>query len=99
MSNPPDQGNEAETLHRFSSPSEHPGRKHVLKLVDRFSVHGPNGLHEFLVTEIAGPSLQQILDEPYTPFGTLPPPYLKRLTRELLLGLDYLRTCGVVHGG
>lgn len=103
MAAPKNSGNEGAVLSRLSRQSNHPGRKHVLHLHDRFSIQGPNGLHEVLVTDVAGSNLKNIVEHCFDMTARyadrLPLPHLKRLISELLLALDYLRLCDVVHGG
>ncbi|KAK5164960.1 uncharacterized protein LTR77_009625 [Saxophila tyrrhenica] len=53
--------NELDMLRRLAElQTNHPGKKHIRTLVDHFSIHGPNGEHICLVTEVAGPSLRDV---------------------------------------
>ncbi|KAG5634409.1 hypothetical protein H0H81_002082, partial [Sphagnurus paluster] len=76
-----------------SDASEHPGKQHVLRLLDHFEIKGPNGTHQVLVTDVLVPleSLQDMSLKD-TSFDW------KRACYESLLGLSYLAHKGIVHG-
>jgi hypothetical protein len=81
---------EVEIVQRLSSGISYHGRKYVLQLVDNFQIHGPNGTHDALLTDILVP-MQYLL-------------YLrifdaKRTSYESILALAYLNQCGIIHGG
>ena len=65
----PEVNHEAATLESLSSPAKnlHRGQKHVLQLLDHFQIHGPNGIHDALVTDVLVP-MQYLRD-----FGMLDP--------------------------
>ncbi|KAF8062319.1 kinase-like domain-containing protein [Lyophyllum atratum] len=77
-----------ETLSLVTDASD-PGQKHVLQLLDRFQIHGPNGTHEVLITDILV-SCRTLRD--------LEALDAKRASYHALLGLDYLTRHGVIHG-
>jgi len=81
---------EAEIFQRLSAGTSHRGRKHVLQLLDNFQIHGPNGTHEALVTDILVP-IQYLRD--LRIFDA------KRTSYECILALAYLNQCGIIHGG
>ncbi|KAI9813527.1 MAG: hypothetical protein M1826_002496 [Phylliscum demangeonii] len=96
----PNKGMERAVLRHLSRASKHPGRNHVLRLIDHFSIRTVNGEHEVIVTSVLGPTLRQIAGfccDERTRASGLPPSVMKRVTRELLLALDFLKTMGVVH--
>ncbi|KAI9813963.1 MAG: hypothetical protein M1826_002341 [Phylliscum demangeonii] len=96
----PNKGQERLILAYLSRPSKHPGQKYVLRLIDHFSIRTVNGVHEVIVTPVLGPSLHEIAEfcwDESTRSAGLPPSVMKRLARELLLALDYLKSSGVVH--
>ena len=66
------------------------GQAHVLELLDSFEVHGPNGAHDVLVTDVLIPA---------TVIRNLKFMHPKRTAYHILLGLAYLHQEGVVHGG
>lgn len=75
---------------------DHPGRKFVVSLYDSFEHHGPNGVHVCMVFEVLGENLLSLVKR-YSHKG-VPPQLVKQITKQVLLGLDYLhRKCGIVH--
>ncbi|KAF8868150.1 kinase-like domain-containing protein [Mucidula mucida] len=70
----------------------HPGREHVVQLLDHFQIHGPNGTHDVVVTEVLCPLLSMK--------GL---PIFERMKRafcqQTILGVAYLHSRGVAHGG
>jgi serine/threonine-protein kinase SRPK3 len=74
----------------------HPGRKHVVSLLDSFEHKGPNGVHVCMVFEVLGENLLGLIKR-WNHRG-IPTPLVKQITKQVLLGLDYLhRECGIVH--
>lgn len=82
-------------LHLCDDKSKHPGRRHVMPLLDHFIHDGPNGSHLCLVFPVMWSDLGSMTDEdePY------PPDYLLALSKQILLGLDFLHTRDIIHGG
>lgn len=76
---------------------KHPGKDRVRKVLDSFSVTGPNGRHECLLYRPLGMNLTQLLKLlPQHKFST----ELAQSTVQLLLiALDYLHQCHIVHTG
>jgi serine/threonine-protein kinase SRPK3 len=75
---------------------EHPGRKHVVSLLDSFNHKGPNGVHVCMVFEVLGENLLGLIKR-WNHRG-IPMPLVKQITKQVLLGLDYLhRECGIIH--
>ena len=75
---------------------KHPGRKHVVSLLDSFEHHGPNGQHVCMVFEVLGENLLGLIKR-WNHRG-IPQPLVKQITKQVLLGLDYLhRECGIIH--
>lgn len=78
--------------------SAHEGRNYVSSLLGHFQLTGPNGDHVCFVFDVLGHHLnfQAIKYEG----GRLPVKAVKTITRQLLLGLDFLhRECGIIHTG
>ncbi|UKZ47857.1 hypothetical protein TrVGV298_002090 [Trichoderma virens] len=74
----------------------HPGRKHVVSLLDSFEHKGPNGTHMCMVFEVLGENLLGLIKR-WNHRG-IPMPLVKQITKQVLLGLDYLhRECGIIH--
>lgn len=75
---------------------DHPGKKHVVSLLDSFDHKGPNGLHVCMVFEVLGENLLGLIKR-WNHRG-IPMPLVKQITKQVLLGLDYLhRECGIIH--
>ena len=74
----------------------HPGRRHVVSLLDSFTHKGPNGNHVCMVFEVLGENLLGLIKR-WNHRG-IPIPLVKQITKQVLLGLDYLhRECGIIH--
>ncbi|KND91605.1 Protein kinase dsk1 [Tolypocladium ophioglossoides CBS 100239] len=75
---------------------DHPGRKHVVSLLDSFEHNGPHGTHVCMVFEVLGENLLGLIKR-WNHRG-IPMPLVKQITKQVLLGLDYLhRECGIIH--
>lgn len=75
---------------------DHPGRQHVVSLLDSFNHRGPNGMHVCMVFEVLGENLLGLIKR-WNHRG-IPVPLVKQITKQVLLGLDYLhRECGIIH--
>ncbi|KAK9316383.1 kinase-like domain-containing protein [Lipomyces starkeyi] len=79
-----------------SANPSHPGRAHVVSLLDSFEHVGPNGTHVCMVFEVLGENLLGLIRRFHhrgVPIGLV-----KQITKQVLLGLDYLhRECGIIH--
>jgi serine/threonine-protein kinase SRPK3 len=74
----------------------HPGRQHIVSLLDHFEHSGPNGVHVCLVFEALGESVLSTIKR--YQYRGLPVHIVKQIAKQVLLGLDYLhRECGVIH--
>ncbi|CCD27294.1 serine/threonine protein kinase SKY1 NDAI_0K01030 [Naumovozyma dairenensis CBS 421] len=72
------------------------GSRHILKLLDNFMHAGPNGNHVVMVFEVLGENLLALIKK-YEHRG-IPLIYVKQISKQLLLGLDYMhRKCGIIH--
>ncbi|CAI4050118.1 hypothetical protein SUVZ_13G3480 [Saccharomyces uvarum] len=72
------------------------GVNHILKLLDHFNHKGPNGIHVVMVFEVLGENLLALIKK-YEHRG-IPLIYVKQISKQLLLGLDYMhRRCGIIH--
>jgi len=76
---------------------DHPGRNFILSLLDEFSITGPNGRHQCIVTEVVGRSLARAKES--TKNETLPLKIARDITSQLALGLAYIHSRGILHGG
>ena len=74
----------------------HAGKKHVVSLLDSFEHKGPNGTHVCMVFEVLGENLLGLIKR-WNHRG-IPMALVKQITKQVLLGLDYLhRECGIIH--
>jgi serine/threonine-protein kinase SRPK3 len=74
------------------------GQEFLMEFFDDFKVEGPNGIHQCIVTEVLGPSIGTDVDEIYDE-EWYPIEIAKMLVTQVIRGVAYLHTCGVVHGG
>lgn len=75
---------------------DHPGRSHVVSLLDHFRHRGPNGTHVCMVFEVLGENLLGLIKR-YQHLG-VPAYIVKQIAKQVLLALDYMhRECGVIH--
>jgi serine/threonine-protein kinase SRPK3 len=88
---------EIQLLQRVTTSSEsHPGRSHVVGLVDDFRHNGPNGSHVCMVFEVLGENLLGLIKR-YQHRG-VPTHIVRQIAKQILLGLDYLHTeCRIIH--
>lgn len=77
--------------------ADHPGRAHVATLIDSFSITGPNGHHQTIVTEAAAFSVA--ISKELSTTWMFPLPVARAVAAQVLQGLSYVHLCGVVHGG
>ena len=69
--------------------------KHVVHLLDHFYHRGPNGKHVCMVFETLGCSLLDLIKR--TNYRGLPLPIVKRIARQVLVGLDYMHSLQIIH--
>lgn len=84
-------------LLRLSDPSddEHPGKKHVMTLLDHFDHVAFNGTHLCLVLPVMMSDGEMITmrRKPHQA------DYVRAISEQILLGLDFLHGLGIIHGG
>lgn len=74
----------------------HMGARYTLNLLDNFVHSGPNGKHVVMTFEVLGENLLALIKK-YEHRG-IPLVYVKQISKQILLGLDYMhRKCGVIH--
>lgn len=83
--------------HLSQGPASHPGKKHVVQLLDQFHHEGPNGSHPCLVLELLGPSILSET-ESYT-CNRLPGNISWEASKQIVQGLEYIHARGIAHGG
>jgi len=93
-----EKSSESKILRLLSSgKQDHQGRAYVSSLLDEFIIRGPNGHHVCIVSEAAGCSVAQSKEASMT--WKFPVNVARSIAAQVLLGLDYIHSCGVVHGG
>ena len=89
---------EASVLQRLAQgPADHAGKMHVVNLLDRFELVGPNGQHICLVMELLGPRLRwgcgpDLEDE----IGRVT---AWKISKQLVEATAYMHSLGITHGG
>ena len=69
---------------------------HCVQLLNSFIHHGPNGKHFVMVFEILGVNFLEIIKR--YDYKGVPIPLVRKLTRQCLIGLDYMhRMCKIIH--
>ena len=76
-----------------------PGSEYVMEIFDEFLLEGPNGVHQCIVSELLGPSIQQPDLEEIFPEDCFPIAMAKKMCAQITQALAYLHRCKVVHGG
>jgi serine/threonine protein kinase len=74
------------------------GSEFIPQLIDEFDHTGPNGVHRCIISEVLGPPLSSDIEDLY-PDEEYPIDIAKRITSQVARGVQYLHSCGVVHGG
>lgn len=83
--------------HLAESTSSDPGREAIVDLLEDFTLHGPNGKHGCLVTEVLGPSVPFAIER--LPDNRLPGKVAWQAVRDITKALAYVHSEGVVYGG
>lgn len=84
---------EAILLKRLSTgPALHPGKKHVVQLLNRFHITGPNGRHLCLVVEALAPAFTG------DAFSSTPGAAWE-VARQMVEAVSYAHDMGIAHGG
>ena len=76
--------------------------RHVITLLDYFQLQGPNGRHVCIVSEALSLSVSNVLWDTFEYFNGIvsvfPNWMAKRILRQVLFGLCFLHSPGVIHG-
>lgn len=94
------ESNEAKILRLLSgcsSESTHPGQRFIPRLLDDFTFDGPNGRHLCLVQEFAACSIT--VAKEWSSNNMFPVETARSIAAQLILGLSYLHSRGICHGG
>ncbi|KAF9000885.1 kinase-like domain-containing protein [Cyathus striatus] len=82
-----------------AQPDSHPGKAHVIHILDTFVIHGPNGTHHYIVTELLGIDISVItLSVNHVEHIPVPLDAPRMVAAQVALGIAYLHKCGIVHG-
>lgn len=85
--------NEARILYLLNdSDHDQPGYRNIIRLLDNFSIEGPNGSHDCLVTEIVG-TMHEVRSQRKFQFRP------KNMSIQAMAGLSYIHRRGVAHAG
>lgn len=90
---------ESEILRLLSGNSKptHPGQRFIPRLLDDFTIDGPNGRHRCLVQDFAACSIA--VAKEWSSNNMFPVETARSTAAQLILGLSYLHSQGVCHGG
>jgi serine/threonine protein kinase len=84
----------------FGGNTERDKCRSVVAMLDEFETHGPNGLHRCLVTELLGPSVNDIKRCPAIEGWHLLPLHIARQAAvQCAEAVAWLHSHGIVHGG
>lgn len=81
-----------------SQPNNHPGWHYVNKMLDHFTILGPNGSHDCWVLELVGPNVADIVER-HLKDSRLPSNAARLFSKQILQGLDFLSASDIGHGG
>lgn len=72
---------------------------YIVQLLDSFSHHGPNGIHQCLVFELLGPAVDIVLQDYSEGCDKLDPEIILRMSTQLLRAIKFIHSAGMCHGG
>lgn len=73
--------------------------KYIVQLLDSFSHQGPNGIHQCLVFELLGPSVDMVLADYREGQDALDSETILSMSRQLLKAVQFIHSTGMCHGG
>ncbi|EMD59249.1 hypothetical protein COCSADRAFT_347787 [Bipolaris sorokiniana ND90Pr] len=76
--------------------SNRPGYQYLMTMQDYFQIHGPNGTHDYIITERLGPSVANFLDG-YSGSVRLPGRLAKTIAKQTLSSLSFLHEHKIAH--
>ena len=88
--------NQVKSLQPLKGDTQHPGHVHTIELLDNFTHVGPNGIHQCLVCEVLGPSIERRFNAYEN--SKLPGRVAKEICKQIVQGVSYMHSKGVVHG-
>jgi serine/threonine protein kinase len=72
---------------------------YIVQLLDFFSHEGPNGVHQCLVFELLGPTVDKVLSDCRENIDKLGPETILRMSTQLLRAVNFIHSAGMCHGG
>lgn len=72
---------------------------YVVQLLDAFTHEGPNGVHQCLVFELLGPSVDKVLSDYHESHDKLCSDTILRMSTQLLKDVKFIHSADVCHGG
>ncbi|KAF5327183.1 hypothetical protein D9619_004391 [Psilocybe cf. subviscida] len=88
---------EIQVFSRLRDGVEEPGKECVVRFLDHFVHHGPNGEHHCIVTELLGPCLSSDIEELY-PTEIFPAAISRAIIRQIADAVRFLHRNHIVHG-
>jgi serine/threonine-protein kinase SRPK3 len=89
---------ELEVLKHIENTLDDTGSRFIVRMLDHFELTGPNGTHLCLVLELMCLNISTLFagyrGEPHLRVSLA-----KKVSKQLLQGLEVLRQCGVIHNG
>lgn len=76
---------------------EHPGKQHIVELLDDFIHEGPNGEHVCIVTKPLGRSIDDVLFQ-FNWEDPAPYSFSRHISIQALRALDYVHQKDIMHG-
>ncbi|KAJ5570480.1 uncharacterized protein N7459_009910 [Penicillium hispanicum] len=71
---------------------------YIVQLLDFFTHEGPNGVHQCLVFELLGPSVDQVLADYHGGQDELSAETIMRMSTQLLKAVKFIHSTGMCHG-
>ncbi|KAL4897599.1 kinase-like domain-containing protein [Aspergillus ambiguus] len=71
---------------------------YIVQLLDSFTHEGPNGVHQCLVFELLGPSVDQVLADYHESHDKLCAETIIRMSTQLLKAVKFIHGAGMCHG-
>ncbi|POR36997.1 Serine/threonine-protein kinase SRPK [Tolypocladium paradoxum] len=94
-----DSTSESRELSTLQSLQRDGASDYIPHLLDSFTHRGPNGVHQCLVSELLGPSVDTVVTDYHTVGDRLEPEIILRISRQLLQALASVHEAGYGHGG
>lgn len=97
------QRTEVDLLQRLKDNDKHAQLlDHTHDILDAFEHTSPNGMHQILVLQPLGRTLAHFIEHAasHNGFTSIPrTSFVRHISRQLVLGLGHIHSCGIVHRG